>query len=304
MPARVFDADAAARELLENDIRVREAVYAAFGPGIAKVPGVSDTSGIAGVGETAEAFGATRGAEAADVAEALKALKALEAAKAAGAAGSIELADAADATGLPNAATDAADEPHAPHATHGTPAIGAAGETPTGNPAGESDAANPAKPTGPADVSNPATATAAAAALAATVPIDRARLREIVFRDERQRRKLEAILHPEIRARWAKLAEETRREGTWLLVDIPLLFETGAEIAFDGVVVVACSAATQRARLVLNRGLTDAMADRIIASQQSLASKVARAAHVIWSDCPLPRLEEQARIFAGYLQTW
>jgi len=131
--------------------------------------------------------------------------------------------------------------------------------------------------------------------------IDRTRLRDVVFRDSRLRHKLENIVHPLIRLRWVGLAEEFRQKPEWLLADIPLLFETGEETEFDTIAVVACSLATQRARIVSQRGLSAEMADRIIEAQQSLAVKVARAKHVIWSDSPLARLEEQAQIFAGYL---
>lgn len=131
--------------------------------------------------------------------------------------------------------------------------------------------------------------------------IDRSRLREVVFEDAAQLRKLEAILHPLIRARWRGLAGGFQGKGEWLVVEIPLLFETGAASEFDTIAVVACSLATQRARIEQERGLPAQMAGRIIEAQQSLASKVSRAEHVIWSDSPLARLEEQAQIFAGYL---
>ena len=137
--------------------------------------------------------------------------------------------------------------------------------------------------------------------LGAEGQVDRARLREIVFRDAEARKSLEAILHPLIRAHWTEQAEAAQRDGEWLLVDIPLLFETGAEADCDAVAVVACRLETQRARIVSQRGLSQEMAEKMIASQTSLASKAARADYVIWNDAPLARLEEQAELFAGYL---
>ena len=131
--------------------------------------------------------------------------------------------------------------------------------------------------------------------------VDRARLRELVFADVEQRSALEAILHPMIRARWIGQAQAARRNREWLLVDIPLLYETGAEGECDAVVVVACRPETQRERIVSQRGLSPEMAEKMIASQTSLASKAARADYVIWNDAPLARLEEQAALFAGYL---
>ena len=132
--------------------------------------------------------------------------------------------------------------------------------------------------------------------------IDRAAVREVVFRDAGRRRNLEAILHPIVRARWLADAERFRQSNDWLLVDLPLLFETSAESAFDAVAVVACSAATQRRRIVAERGLSGEMADRIIVSQENLALKMAKASQVVWNDAPLARLDEQTQIFAGYLQ--
>jgi dephospho-CoA kinase len=115
---------------------------------------------------------------------------------------------------------------------------------------------------------------------------------------------LEAILHPPIRAWWMARVESARRTGTWLLLDIPLLYETGAERACDAVAVIACREETQRDRIVSRRGLSAEMARKIIASQTSLASKAARADYVIWNDAPEARLEEQAELFAGYLILW
>lgn len=142
------------------------------------------------------------------------------------------------------------------------------------------------------------------AVLTAEGMIDRRVLRENVFGDSAQRKALEAILHPVIRARWTVEAQAARRTGAWLLLDIPLLYETGAESDCDVVVVVACREETQRARIVSRRGLTPEMAGKIIATQTSLASKAARADYMVWNDAPEARLEEQAELFAGYLILW
>lgn len=130
---------------------------------------------------------------------------------------------------------------------------------------------------------------------------DRAKLRALVFQDDAQRRRLEHILHPAIRNRWAGRAAEFSRTGGWFVVDIPLLFETQAEASFDRIVVVACSPRTQRQRLADQRGLSAALAERIITAQLDLATKITHAHHVIWNDSTLPCLERQARLLAGWL---
>ena len=131
---------------------------------------------------------------------------------------------------------------------------------------------------------------------------DRAKLRALVFDDEPKRRQLERILHPAIRARWTTRATEIAREGGWFVVDIPLLFETHAEVSFDRIVVVACSPVTQRRRLAEQRGLSAALAEKIITSQLDLATKINHAHHVIWNDSTLPCLERQARLLAASLR--
>jgi dephospho-CoA kinase len=131
---------------------------------------------------------------------------------------------------------------------------------------------------------------------------DRSRLRDLVFADERSRRRLEEILHPAIRARWISLGEIAKRERSWLMVDIPLLYETGAEAHCDRVVVVACSAPTQRRRLTDERALPVETADRVIAAQLNLETKIARADHLIWNDSTLACLERQADLLAAWLK--
>lgn len=130
---------------------------------------------------------------------------------------------------------------------------------------------------------------------------DRARLRELVFADSALRVRLENILHPVIRARWMALGEQARLAGAWLLVDIPLLYETAAESHFDRTIVVACSLATQRARLFTRRALSAAIADRIIDSQLDLTEKIKRADHLIWNDSTPACLEAQADLLAARL---
>ena len=131
---------------------------------------------------------------------------------------------------------------------------------------------------------------------------DRSRLRALVFDDESKRRQLERILHPAIRARWIARAAQIAREGGWFVVDIPLLFETQAEASFDRIVTVACSPVTQRRRLTEQRGLSAALAEKIITSQLDLATKINQAHHVIWNDSTLPCLERQAGLLAAWLR--
>jgi dephospho-CoA kinase len=133
--------------------------------------------------------------------------------------------------------------------------------------------------------------------------LQRPALRAIVFADPVQRKALEAILHPAIRRAWLDIARAVREQaGTpWLAVDIPLLFETSAEIHLDKIVVVACSPATQRRRLMDTRHLSPALADTMIASQIPLPEKVARADFAVWNDGLPDAIEVQAQLLSLHL---
>jgi dephospho-CoA kinase len=130
---------------------------------------------------------------------------------------------------------------------------------------------------------------------------DRAAIRRVVFHDPAAKKRLEAILHPRIRERWTQLAAECRQSATSLVVEIPLLFEIGAEHFFDKIVTVACSRETQLARTA-TRGLAQDEAGAIIRSQFPLDQKTARADFVAWNDGTLANLENQASELAKTLR--
>ncbi len=132
-------------------------------------------------------------------------------------------------------------------------------------------------------------------------PPDRVRLRELIFADPANRARLNEILHPAVRARWVDLGDTARSKGEWLLVDIPLLYETGSEVHLDRVIVVGCSPSTQRRRLQNDRALPLEMAERIIAAQLDLPTKIKRADHVIWNDSSPASLDAQADLLTQWL---
>ena len=118
-------------------------------------------------------------------------------------------------------------------------------------------------------------------------------LARIVFADAAARKKLEAILHPRIQERWLAQIEIWRRENRALaVVVIPLLFETRAESHFDKIICVACSAATQRDRL-LERGWTLEQIEQRIAAQWPVEQKIARADFVVWTEGALDAHAQQ-----------
>jgi dephospho-CoA kinase len=124
-------------------------------------------------------------------------------------------------------------------------------------------------------------------------------LAEIIFADAAARKKLETILHPRIRERWLAQVEIWRKENRALaVVVIPLLFETRAESHFNKIICVACSAATQRERL-LARGWTPEQIKQRLAAQWPVEQKISRADFVVWTDGALDAHAQQLeRIFA------
>jgi dephospho-CoA kinase len=130
----------------------------------------------------------------------------------------------------------------------------------------------------------------------------RVKLRETVFARPALRQVLESILHPIIRNNWIERAEKHRVAGSFFFVDIPLLFETGAEPYFERIVVVACSAATQQRRLRELRGLDPMLANQIIGAQLDLGTKIKKADHLIWNDSTVQCLDGQSRLLAGWLR--
>jgi dephospho-CoA kinase len=108
--------------------------------------------------------------------------------------------------------------------------------------------------------------------------IDRAKLGQAVFADPSALARLEAILHPlAARAREAFLTRHRRNRTKRVVLDVPLLFETGGERRCDTVVVVSASATLQRLRALARPGMTEAKLAAILARQMPDRLKRRRA---------------------------
>ena len=108
--------------------------------------------------------------------------------------------------------------------------------------------------------------------------VDRRRLGRVVFADTVLRKQLEAVIHPLVAADRDAFLEEQRLAGAPVVVlDIPLLFETGAEALCDFVILCSAPDEVQRQRAMARDGMTKARLDAILASQMPLAEKRAMA---------------------------
>ncbi len=110
--------------------------------------------------------------------------------------------------------------------------------------------------------------------------LDRPALGALVFGDDDARRRLEALLHPLIRARAAEL-EAAAPPDALVVHDIPLLVETGQAGSFDAVIVVDVPLETQVERMVRDRGWSDADAAARVAAQASREQRRAAATYLV-----------------------
>jgi dephospho-CoA kinase len=112
--------------------------------------------------------------------------------------------------------------------------------------------------------------------------VDRERLSRAVLGNRQALRDLEAIVHPLVRADADAFLARHRAAGAPLVVlDIPLLFETGGRDRVDQIVVVTAPAAVQRERVLARPGMTEEKFTAILARQVPDAQKRAEADHVI-----------------------
>jgi len=112
--------------------------------------------------------------------------------------------------------------------------------------------------------------------------IDRARLAQNLVGNPDAIRKLETIVHPLVRAVSERfIAEQAARGARVIVLDIPLLFETGGETRVDAVVVVSAPADVQRARVLSRQNMTAERLDALLARQTPDAEKRARAHFVV-----------------------
>ena len=112
--------------------------------------------------------------------------------------------------------------------------------------------------------------------------VDRARLKAWIARDPTALARIEAAVHPLVAADRAAFIEKAAEAAAPLvLLDIPLLFETGAEAWLDAVVVVTAPPDVQKERVLARPGMTEEQFATILARQMPDAEKRARATYVI-----------------------
>jgi dephospho-CoA kinase len=133
--------------------------------------------------------------------------------------------------------------------------------------------------------------------------IDRGRLGERVLGDPAALERLNAIVWPLMGQARAAFFRQSAESGADIVVlDIPLLLETGGEHNVDAVVVVTAPAAMQRERVLARPGMTEGKLEAILAAQMADAEKQARAHFVVDTSAGLDPAREQVKAILDALR--
>lgn len=142
---------------------------------------------------------------------------------------------------------------------------------------------------------------AAVEMIAATFPevvindaVDRTRLSALVVRDPAALAQLEKLVHPLVAAERRKFVENAK--APIVLVDVPLLFETGAAAETDAIVVASAPERVQRTRVLARPGMTAEKFATLQARQISDGKKRQQADYVVMTDKGLDDAREQVKM--------
>jgi dephospho-CoA kinase len=148
---------------------------------------------------------------------------------------------------------------------------------------------------------------AAAEKIAAAFPgtvengaVDRAALSALVTGDAQKLRQLEELVHPLVAADRDEFL--ARAKTDIVVLDIPLLFETGAQEGIDTLVVVSAPPEVQRARVLARPGMTGEKFDALHARQLPDAQKRQQAHYVVMTDKGLDHAREQVKMILGEIR--
>jgi dephospho-CoA kinase len=133
--------------------------------------------------------------------------------------------------------------------------------------------------------------------------VDREELRRRVLGDPEALQRLNGIVHPIVGRARAAVFEAAQADGAdMVILDVPLIFETGGEKNMDKVIVVSAPAEVQRERVLAREGMTPERLDAILAQQVPDAEKRARADYVVDTSRGLAAAREQVQAILADLR--
>lgn len=134
--------------------------------------------------------------------------------------------------------------------------------------------------------------------------VDRTRLAGVLAADPSSFRALEAVVHPFVAQRTSAFLRAEAARGTPVAVlEIPLMFETGAEAKVDAVVVVSAPAEVQRGRVLARPGMTADKLQHLLKRQMPDVEKRARADFIVETDMSITDTEQKVDAILEALQT-
>lgn len=134
--------------------------------------------------------------------------------------------------------------------------------------------------------------------------IDRQKLGKIVLSDDAALKKLELIIHPLVaKDRAAFIKEAAQKNHEYVILDIPLLFENGAEAHMDKTIVVDCSPELQKQRVLSRPGMSEEKLAAILAKQIPNEIKKQRADFVVDTSTSLDQTNIQVHQIHNKLLT-
>jgi dephospho-CoA kinase len=133
--------------------------------------------------------------------------------------------------------------------------------------------------------------------------VDRAKLTKALAADSSGFKKLEAIVHPLVGKTQASFLAKAESDGADMVVlDVPLLFETGGHARMDAVVVTSAPSHIQRARVLERPGMTQEKLDQILSRQTPDEEKRAKAHFVVVTDKGLDHAFDQVTMIVKTLR--
>ena len=124
--------------------------------------------------------------------------------------------------------------------------------------------------------------------------LDRRRMRERIFQNPAEKQALEAIVHPAIRA--AQQARSAAAPGLYHIHVVPLLVDTRSQSLYDRVLVVDCAPETQLARLLRRDGITQQLAEQMLAAQATREQRLAVADDVLDNSGTMAELPQKVAV--------